>query len=87
MPPTMIFLLDYDRSRGVVVSLRTFPAEERHTAEEERLRLELSLRRDGLEHEVVLLEATDEDALRKTHRRYFETLSELASPTPRNGDK
>jgi hypothetical protein len=28
--------------------------------------------------EVVLLEAIDEDALRRTHRRYFEDLSELA---------
>ena len=42
-----------------------------------RLNLELDLNRRGVDHEVVLLEAENEDALRRTHRRYFETLRQL----------
>jgi hypothetical protein len=42
-----------------------------------RLELELELNRLGKEREVVLLEAASEQALRLTHRRYFEDLSEL----------
>ena len=32
---------------------------------------------DGEGQEVVLLEAEDEDAMRMTHRRFFEDLSQL----------
>jgi hypothetical protein len=62
--------------------LKKFPDSDHQKAEETRLELELKLNRQGIEREVVLLDATDEDALRKTHRRYFEVLGELAS-TPR----
>jgi len=41
---------------------------------------EYDRRQVGIRHEVVLLEAATEDALRQTHRRYFETLSELSYP-------
>ncbi len=37
--------------------------------------MELDLNHRGIEHEVVLLEAENADALRRTHRRYFENLS------------
>lgn len=82
----MIFLIEYNRSEGCLVNLRTFDDSERRSAEEARLDLELSLNRRGIEHEVVLLEARSEDALRRTHRRYFENLAELASPQI-SGDK
>lgn len=74
----MLFLIEYDRSQGKVISLREYEDSDWSQAESDRLRLELDLRNMGTEREVVLLEATSEQALRKTHRRYFEDLSELA---------
>jgi len=49
-------------------------------AQEARLALELSLNREGVHREVVVLEAHDEETLRRSHRRYFENLKELAEP-------
>lgn len=76
---TMLFLIEYERSRGRVVAIREFDELQREDAEIARLELELELNRRGEEREVVLLEAADEAALRRTHRRYFEDLLELAS--------
>jgi len=73
----MLFLIEYDRGRGEIVTFQSFTNLERQAAENSRLALELELSRQGLEREVVLLEAASEDALRLTHRRYFEDLSEL----------
>jgi len=73
----MIFLIEYNRPEGRIESLRTFDASERSVAHAARLDLELDLNRKKIDHEVVILEATSEAALRKTHRRYFETLSEI----------
>ena len=73
----MLFLIEYDRNKGDVVTIREFGDTERQTADSSRLELELTLNRQGKNHEVVLLEAASEEALRKTHRRYFEDLSEL----------
>jgi len=75
----MIFLIDYERSRGQIVTLETFDDSERRKAEDARLQKELELNRLGVEREVVLLEAETEEALRRTHRRYFEDLAELAN--------
>jgi len=75
----MWFLIEYDRKRGEVITLRRFEENERFRAENSRLDLELQLNRAGKQHEVVLLQASSEDALRRTHRRYFEDLIELAS--------
>ena len=79
----MIFLIEYDRSRGEIVSLETFSDSERRMAAGARLELEIRLNRDNVDHEVVLLEADSEEALRRTHRRYFENLTELATPSSR----
>lgn len=79
----MIFLIEYDRSRGEIVTLETFLDSERHAAEEARLEMEIGLNREEVDREVVILEAESEEALRRTHRRYFESLTELASPSPR----
>jgi hypothetical protein len=73
----MLFLIEYDRRKGEVVSLKSFQSGNRAQALEERLQLELSLHQQGIEREIVLLEATNEAAIRKTHRRYFESLDEL----------
>jgi hypothetical protein len=75
----MIFLIEYDRNRGDIVTFKTFDDSERQTAENSRLEIELELNRLGTEREVVLLEAATEEALRRTHRRYFENLSELVN--------
>jgi len=74
----MLFLIEYDRLRGQLISFRPFDASEASMVQDARLSLELDLKRKGVEREVVVLEAHDEDALRRTHRRYFENLKELA---------
>ena len=76
----MIFLIEYDRRQGRLVSLIPFDESNRRSAEQARLDLELRLNEFGIKREVVLLEAATEDALRHTHRRYFETISELGQP-------
>ena len=73
----MIFLIEYDRGKGRVVMSSTFPDAALAEAEEARLELELTVNRDTADREVVLLQATDEEALRRTHRRYFEDMKEL----------
>ena len=74
----MIFLIEYDRPAGKVLRLDAFEDSERSRAEDFRLELELTLKRDGVDHEVVLLQAETEDAVRRTHRRYFETVDQIA---------
>lgn len=76
----MIFLIQYDRREGRMVSIESFSDSERSKAQDLLLGLELQLNQNGAENEVVLLEAESEDALRVTHRRYFEDLSELLDP-------
>jgi hypothetical protein len=75
----MIFLIEYDRQHGQIVNFTEFKDSERQQAEDTRLERELDLNRHGIKYEVVILEAVSEEALRKTHRRYFENLSELAA--------
>jgi len=74
----LIFLIEYNRARGTLVEMRTFDDSSRKLAEDARLELELRLNREGVEHEVVILEASSEEALRRTHSRYFESLAEIA---------
>jgi hypothetical protein len=73
----VLFLIEYDRNRGRIVKLEVFEDSARQRAEDSRLEIELALNRRGIEREVVLLEAATEQALRRTHRRYFEDLEEL----------
>ena len=73
----MLFLIEYDRSQGQVVTIKEFDVSEKENAENARLAMELKLNGMRTEHEVVLLEAANENALRRTHRRYFENLSEI----------
>jgi hypothetical protein len=76
----MLFLIEYERSNGKLITFRAFDDAERETAENTRLDMELGLNRRDVGHEIVLLEAENEEALRRTHRRYFENLFELATP-------
>ena len=73
----MLFLIEYDRTQGKLISFESFADHERDLAENSRLQLELELNREGIDREVVLLEAGGENELRRTHRRYFEDLSDL----------
>lgn len=75
----MRFLIEYDRNRGQLVTFREFSDAEQQEAEDARLAMELELNRRGAKHEVVLLEAASEEALRRTHRRYFEDLAALVN--------
>jgi hypothetical protein len=77
----MVFLIEYDRPKGKIVRFQVFEDAERSRAEDSRLDIELSLNRQGIKHEVILLGATSEEALRRTHRRYFERLEEIAKST------
>lgn len=73
----MIFLVDYDRGRGELVGFTEFEKKDFRAAETARLDLELELLRSGISREVVLLEAPSREALRRTHRRYFDSLAEI----------
>jgi hypothetical protein len=73
----MIYLIQYDRQTGALVGIREFMDSERQQADEFRLAVEIDLLRAGVSREVVLLEASSEDELRKTHRRYFEQIEQL----------
>ncbi len=74
----MIFLIQYDRQKGKLNDLRSFEDEQKESAEAIRFRLELDLNRQGADVEVLLLEAASEADVRKTHRRYFEDLNQIA---------
>ena len=74
----MIFLIEYDRSCGKLIQLQPF-ADAAH-ARTRRLQLELERMSSNVGHEIVILEAASESQLRKTHRRYFEGLEQLANP-------
>jgi hypothetical protein len=75
----MIFLIHYNRSAGQIVKIKEFDESRRVQAEDERLKMELDLigKKDG--DEVCLLEAGSIEALRLTHRRYFESLRTLTA--------
>jgi hypothetical protein len=75
----MLFLIEYDRNRGEIISFGEFEDSERQKAEDSRLEMELELNKAGIDREVVILEAETEEALRRTHRRYFEDLADLVN--------
>ena len=85
----MLFLIEYDRGAGKVLSLASFEDHERVLAGERRIEREVTLNRLRIDREVVLLEASSEAALRRTHRRYFENVADLtfASPPEPSGKK
>ena len=74
----MIFLIEYDRSQGELVEMTTYDDRSKEVALAARLDLELKRHYQGKDREIVILEAASETAVRRTHRRYFETLAELA---------
>ena len=73
----MIFLIEYDRERGRIVTLLDFNDANRKDAEKQRIEMEVRLNEKQIDHEVVLLHAATLDALKLTHNRYFADLAEL----------
>jgi hypothetical protein len=73
----MIFLIEYNRAKGSIVTFREFGDSQRSEAKDSQLVIELELHRQGVDHEVVLLEAASKEALHRTHQRYFVDLHQL----------
>lgn len=78
----MLYLIEYNREQGRLVRMDAFPEPRRAEAEGARLELELALNAGGVQHEVVILEAASEGALRRTHRRYFDDVRAIAQAGP-----
>jgi hypothetical protein len=81
----MIVLIEFDRRNGRLASATRFSDDERSKAEQSRLQLEIALKREGTQREVVILEAASEEDMRRTHRRYFEDIPNLADVLSDNG--
>lgn len=77
-PPMAIFVVVYDRSRARTLEMRQFAASGEDAALEFWRQRELDHLGD-LDIEVVLLDAESEADLRRTHARYFDLASEIAS--------
>ncbi len=78
----MLFLIEYDRLRGEIVSMTAHTDDCRPQVDEARLQAELRLRREAIRREVVVLEAANEGALRRTHARYFKSARALVPSAP-----
>jgi hypothetical protein len=72
----VIFLIHYDRRAGLIKSFESYGDSERAKAEAARSTLESS-ESELTDNEIVLLEAPSETELRRTHRRYFASASDL----------
>jgi hypothetical protein len=68
----MIFLIQYDRRTSKPVFMQRYEDSNRLRAQNDRIELEVEANKQGLAHEIVLLEADSEVTIRKTHARYFE---------------
>jgi hypothetical protein len=75
----VIFLILYDRATGRIEMFRTFLDADREAAANERLDIELALTQQGKERDVLILEAASEEALRKTHGRFFKDWTEITA--------
>jgi hypothetical protein len=74
----MLFLIEYSRAQGKLINKISYPDHQRAVADKRRLQLELELNSHKINHEVVILEAASEEALLKTHRRYFQDSAQIA---------
>jgi hypothetical protein len=70
----MLFLIEFDRDKGQLLSIRRLADMERSDAEHARVERETELHRQGLPREVPLLEAASEMDLHRTHGGYFKGL-------------
>ena len=73
-----LFLVEFDRSeQRLVGALKAFPPSRRTAALAARFDAQRRVLREDLNHDVVLLEAESEAALRRTHASFFMTPAEL----------
>lgn len=77
----MIFLIEFNRRELRLVSFKSYPNSARAQSSADRLALEIALLRRGVDHEVVTLEASSEEVIRKTHQRYFTSPQDLLRDT------
>ena len=75
----MLFLVEYNRKKGVLKTFKKFDDSEAFQAKKERLALELDLNQKNIIHEVVLFRANSEAEFRHTHSRYFDSLKIIAN--------
>ena len=73
----MVFLIKFNRRESRIVVLQEFLDNDRSLAEDKRLQMELELGKSDSEHELVLLEAENEEALHQTHGRYFDSMRDI----------
>ena len=73
----MIFLVEYERKSGEPAKVTEFPDECRGDAQQARLSIELNALDLDKDVEIVLLDAPSKSAIRKTHRRYFESIGQM----------
>ncbi len=67
----MIYYIEYDRDSQKLRELKAFAETDRTKAQAHALARELELSRQGMQLEIVLLEADSEATIRNTHPRYF----------------
>ena len=79
----MYYLVEYNRAAGHLRSLRPFV--DHRLAQDERLAAEIRHLREGVDIEVVVLDAPDEAALRRSHGRYFMSVKQLIARMQENG--
>jgi len=72
----MLFLIQYDKHHGNVISIHEFEEAQRREAEKARAALELALCGEGSVYEVALLDAKALDDVRKTYPHYFKDAPE-----------
>lgn len=72
-----IFLLIYDWNTRRLVRKEEYDQVDREAALKARYEAELRAAREGLDQEIVILEAKSFDTLKQTHGSYFFTVEEL----------
>lgn len=73
----MIYLLVYDRAKGILRSEQSFKDSDLAHANEARLHTELE-NANAPDVEVVILQSGSKRELRATHARYFKTVRQLS---------
>lgn len=79
----MFYLVHYNRHSSTLVTLDAF--EDRKAASRKKLDLEISLLGKDDGDEFVVLQAKDEDELRRSHSRYFIRLEDFRLPQKGQG--
>ncbi len=76
----MIYLIDYDRKLGKLITIEEYAESERDTARRKRLALERVSTAEGDQREIVMLDACLSAKVDFTHARCVRRLAERAAP-------